>query len=890
MKRSMFILFALCCLFVFCSGQQAADSGKMLLNKDWQLQSLAKIKASGELLSGADYSGGQWYETDVPATVLAALVENGVYPDPYYGLNLKSIPGFREGRWLAMLPESPFYPTWWYRKEFDLPADVAGKKLFLHLDGINYKANVWLNGRLIADSSQVIGMFRRFQFDISNTARPGARNALAVEISAPGKLPDIPYRTKQLEATTGWDDHNPQPPDLNMGIWRDVYIKATGPVELKNPYVVTDLDLPSLEVAHLKPSVEVTNHSDKPLKASVAGQIENNRFEREIELAAGETKEVVFSPEEFKSLSLKNPRLWWPHPVGPQNMYRAEFSVIVDGNVSDQLSVPFGIREVSTYINDEGWRGYKVNGKNILIRGGAWMTSDMLLRLTEKRYDALVRYARNANLNMLRSEGFSIRETDEFYDICDKYGIMVTQQIFGRSIPDEELAVSNVKDMILRIRNHPSLVHFLGHDETFPTPTLDAAYKELIARYTPERSYQPHSGAFEVEERFQTGGTRTGTLELWTYAPPNHYYTHKEDGAWGFAQSGGIGGIVAPLSSLKKMMPEEALWPLHNETFSFHTVLQSLRYFNALLDAIDMRYGTAKSLEDFSRKAQAINYECARGMFEAYGRNKYDALGITTWKYDAAWPASITWQYVDWYLNVGGAYYGAQAACRPLHIQYAYDDGSVWVVNNYYQDFKKLRAVATVYNVDLSKQLEKSVNVDVGADGKTKAFKIDWPQGLSKTHFLKLELYDESGKQLDDNFYWLSTEADIIEKKGVRRTEDNWWYFISEPKSVADFTALQDLPEANLEASFNIKKADNENLVALQLSNPSSSLAFMIHAAVVDNDSGEEVTPVFWDRNYVTLLPGESINLTGRFYPRDLSAQKAAIRVDGWNVRTLELK
>jgi beta-galactosidase/beta-glucuronidase len=213
-------------------------------------------------------------------------------------------------------------------------------------------------------------------------------------------------------------------------------------------------------------------------------------------------------------LQIARPRVWWPAGLGNPELYAATLTFRAGGAVSDSESLQFGIREATTRLNGEGWREYWINGRRVLIRGGAWMTSDMLLRLTPRRYEALVRYAKEANLNMLRSEGFSIRETEEFYEACDRLGIMVTQQIFGRSIPDEALAVSSVKDMMLRIRNHPSLVHFLGHDETFPTESLDKAYRALVAELTPERTYQPHSGAFDVKERFKTGGTRTGTREL----------------------------------------------------------------------------------------------------------------------------------------------------------------------------------------------------------------------------------------------------------------------------------------------------------------------------------------------------------------------------------------
>jgi len=860
--------------------KRASAREVLMLKESWQLQSSAKTSEKGETISTAGFSPTGWYPTSVPTTVLAALVENNVYPDPYYGENLKSIPGYVDGRWVVMPKDSPFYPPWWYRTVFRLPAEYQGKNLILHLDGINYKANVWLNGRKVASSDDVIGMFRRFEFPISGYVRPGEDNCLAVETIAPGKLPEKEYRTKQMEATTGWDDHNPQPPDMNVGIWQDVYITATGPVRVRHPYVVTDLDLPSLEMAHLTVSAELTNVTDAAVTGELTGMIEDITFSQNVTLAPNETKLVKFTPDRFSQLNIANPRIWWPHPVGPQELYDLDLAFTVKGDVSDSERVRFGIREATTYINDEGWRGYMVNGKNILIRGGAWMTCDMLLRLDPKRYDALVRYAREANLNMLRSEGFSIRETDDFYNICDKHGVMVTQQIFGRSIPDEDLAIACIEDMMLRIRNHPSLVHFLGHDETFPTPTLDKAYRDLIAKYTPERTYQPHSGAFNVKDRFETGGTRTGTRELWTYANPTHYYTHKEDGAWGFAQSGGIGGIVAPVESVRRMIPEEDLWPLWTDAWSFHTVIQGGPYFKTLLDALHARYGKPDDIDDFCMTAQVMNYESARGMYEAYGRNKYSATGITTWKYDAAWPAAMTWQYVDWYLMATGAYYGAQKACEALHVQYSYDDDSVYVVTGLYEGFNGLKVTAKVYNMDMTEKYSRSATVNVAADGKTHACTIDWPEGLTKSHFLSLKLEDSAGKLIDDNFYWLSTVPDIPGKQGYGKDRQ---YYVS-PTSVADHTDLRKLPAVKLDVTAGIEKKADENIVSVAVKNPTKNLAFFIRFAVTKGPGGNEVAPTFWSENCFSLLPGEEKTVKGTFAVEDLEGAAATLKLGGWNV------
>jgi exo-1,4-beta-D-glucosaminidase len=882
MKKLLLLCTAAGLIFASCIQSPGLAQETLPLRDNWALQSSARVAETGEVMSISAFHPNDWYPISVPTTVLAALVKNGVHPDPYYGDNLKYIPGYRADRWLVMSAGSPFRVPWWYRTTFRLPSTYRGRNLVLHFDGINYQANMWLNGRKIADADHVIGMFRRFEFDITQHVRFGEDNALAVETIAPGQGPDISYRTKQIEATTGWDDHNPYPPDMNMGIWQDVYVTATGPLRMRNPYASSKLDLPGLRTAHVTVSVEVTNVSDKRVNGHISGVIGGTTFSQNVSIAGDETKLVEFSPDRFRQLDIHNPRVWWPNQIGRQELYDLKLRATVSGEVSDTARVRFGIREATTYLNQEGWRTYVINGRKVLIRGAAWMTSDMLLRLTHKRYAALIGYARAANFNMLRSEGFSIRETDDFYNLCDEYGIMVTQQIFGRSIPDEGLALDCVKDMILRIRNHPCLVHFLGHDETFPTPTLDLAYRELIARYAPDRTYQPNSGAFEVKDRFETGGTRSGTRELWTYANPAHYYTHKESGAWGFAQSGGIGGVIAPIESMRSMMPREMLWPPWADIWSFHTVLQGGHYFDAMLAAMKARYGEPTGIEDFSIKGQLMNYESARAMYEAYARNKYSATGITAWRFDAAWPASPTWQYVDWYLVAGGAFYGSKKACEPVHVQYSYDDNSIWVANGFYKPFTNLKVTAKVYNLDMTPKCLRTATVDVGPDGKTKAFTIEWPSGLSKTYFLSLNLTDSRGKGISDNFYWLSTVPDIPGTQGY--TENREFYI--HPKSIADFTDLAKLPRVALdvESQWRVAPDGIGRQARVTLRNPSKSLAFFIHVAVTKGEGGLEVAPTFWDDNCFSLLPGEKKETTATFAMEDLGGATPVVKVEGWNV------
>ncbi|HOJ33659.1 MAG TPA: beta galactosidase jelly roll domain-containing protein [Candidatus Hydrogenedentes bacterium] len=868
-------------VLVFLAGGLAAAQGAapLFLTDSWYIVSSREVSASGETISQLGFDTQRWYKTAVPTTVLAALVENQVYPDPYYGENLKRIPGYKEGRWLVMPEGSPFRDSWWYRTEFQLPASFQGRFLSLHFDGINYRANVWLNGVQIGHQEDMVGMFRRFEFDITERVYFDRPNCLAVEIIPPGLLPEKEYRTKQVEATTGWDDHNPQPPDGNMGIWQPVYIRVTGPVEIKHPFVLSDLSVPDLETAKLTVSAVVVNRSIESVDAVVTGQIGKVSFSKTVFLKPRETQSIEWLPSDCPELVFSKPRVWWPHPLGNQELYELKLVADTRGQVSDSVNVHFGIRNITSTINEEGWRQFYVNGRKALIRGGAWMTSDMLLRLTPKRYDALVRYAREANLNMLRSEGFSIRETEDFFAACDRYGVMVTQQIFGRSIPDEALAVACTEDTILRIRNHPSLVHFLGHDETFPTPTLDAAYRDLIARYAPDRTYQPHSGAFDVAERFQTGGTRTGTRELWTYAGPAHYYERKEDGAWGFAQSGGIGGIVAPLDSVFRMIPKEQRWPIWTDALSFHTVIQGGHFFDVAVDMQNKRYGESTGIEEFCRKAQTLNYECARGMFEAYGRKKYSATGITTWKYNAAWPAFMTWHYVDWYLNATGAYYGAKKACMPIHVQYAYDDENVYVVNNLYKRFEGLVVRAALLDFNMKTVWEESKEVDCEEDSVTHAFSVKRPEQLTNVYFLYLTLTDKHGQSVDENFYWLSKSKDI---RG--EVIDDWRDFAVHPKSTADFRDLAQLPRVALQCSSEFRNKGKETEVEVRLHNPSDYLAFQVRLAILRCASGEELTPVFWDDNLIQILPKTHKSLKAVFYTEDLQGTDPHVSISGWNL------
>ena len=276
------------------------------------------------------------------------------------------------------------------------------------------------------------------------------------------------------------------------------------------------------------------------------------------------------------------------------------------------------------------------------------------------------------------------------------------------------------------------------------------------------------------------------------------------------------------------------------------------------------------------REAFAMNYNSARGMYEAYGRNKPSANGITTWKYDAAWPAALTWQYVDWYLQPTGAYYGAQKACEDLHVQYAYDDSGVYVVSNRSEPVRGLEVTATLYDFDVRERWTRKATVEVGADGVARA------RVPARSLEDALPAPDAGARRpIGDNFYWLSTVPDVPGEKGFGADG----VFRVTPRSSADFTLLEELPEVEVEVATTVETEGDEVVVEVTVTNPGDRLAFFVMLALTQGRGGAEVTPAFWSENGFTLLPGTRKTVTVRAYTRDLPGAAPAVRVGGWNAK-----
>ena len=849
-------------------------SPRLNLQDGWAIQSSVKVQEKGEVLSTTKFTPTGWYSTGVPATVLAALVATKVYPDPYFGMNLRSIPGtsYPIGQNFSnrtMPPDSPFRVSWWYRTEFRLPAEYQGKTLWLHLGGVNFRANIWLNGRQIAGSDQVAGAYRVYEFNVTGGVNVGETNVLAVEVFPP----------QPTDLAINWVDWNPSPPDKDMGLWRGVYVTASGPVVLRYPQAITRFDLPSLQTAHLTVTGDLHNASQQAVKGTLKGQIEGIQFSQPVELAAGESKVVTFAPEQFPQLNIAQPRLWWPAQLGPQNLYDLKMEFEVDGKVSDRQAIRFGIREVTSELNEKGYRVFKINGKNILIRGAGW-APDMLLRSTPERQEAEIRYVRDMNLNTIRLEGKM--EDEHFLELCDRYGILLQagwcccdhwERWATWDAEDYTVSAESLKDQIRRLRSHLSLFDWLNGSDGPPPPKVEEMYVKVLKDLQWPNPFQSSATAKPTTVTGPTGLKMTGPYE---YVAPSYWLTDtKRGGAHGYNTETGPGPAVPPLESLRKMLPKEHLWPI-DEYWNFHAGGGAFRNLKVFTEALNARYGTATSVEDYVLKAQVLAYEGQRAMFEAFGRNKYTSTGVIQWMLNNAWPSMI-WHLYDYYLRPGGGYFGSKKACELLHVQYSYDDKSVVVVNSLYEPFNRMKVTAKVYNLDLAEKFTKEATLDVAPDSSTKVLVLPELSGLTTTYFLKLTLQDSAGKLVSSNFYWLSTTPETLD------WEKSKWYY-TPTKSFADLTALQNLPKVELKVATRTEHKNDEDVAHVTVTNPGPHLAFFVHLRITKGRGGEELLPILWQDNYFSLLPGEKKEITATYRMEDLEGTHPVVEVDGWNI------
>jgi exo-1,4-beta-D-glucosaminidase len=866
-RRSAAVLAALGAALAGGAMATAADV-RLDLREGWVIQSSARVTAGGEAVSQPGFATAGWHRATVPTTVVSALVADGTYPDPYYGMNLRDIPGttYKVGTNFSNEPmpaNSPFAVPWWYRTEFTLPAEAAGRTLWLRLEGVNFRFDAWLNGTKIAEMAKTAGTFRVHELDVTGAAKAGT-NALAVLVSAP----------KPTDLAITFVDWNPMPPDKVMGLYRPVTLVATGPVALRHPQAVTTLNLPANDRAELTVKVFATNAGKAPVAGTLRGTAAGVAFQKEVSLAAGETREIAIGPRDVPGLALASPKLWWPAQYGEPVLHDLELELVVGGAVSDRAHARFGIREFTADRTPSGLV-YSVNGRRILVRGAGW-TSEMMLRYSTERYEQEIAYVKDMGLNTIRLEGKL--EADPFFDVADREGVLVMpgwcccdhwEKWKDWDTEDLPVATASLRDQILRLRGHASVFTWLNGSDNPPPANVEKPYLDVEK----ELGFPNPVVSSATEQMAQLSGESGVKMRgPYEWVPPLYWYTDtKIGGPHGFATEIGPGPAPPPVESLKRFLPADKLWPI-NDAWAYHCGGGPFRNLDVFTKAMDARYGPSKGVEEYARKAQATAYESHRAMFESFGERKYTATGVIQWMLNNAWPGMI-WHLYDFYLRPGGSYFGAKKACEPLHAQYAYDDRSVVIVNGTLKDHRGLKATARVLDLASKELFAKTAPVDVGPDGSVKVFPVPEPPGVTPAYFLVLALEDAGGRTVSRNVYWLSTKSDAL------AWDKSEWYYTPQ-SAYADYSALEKLPPAEVRATARFESGR----ARVTLENPGKSLAFLVHLAVRKGPGGEEVLPVLWEDNYLTLLPGETREIGATYAAKDLGGATPLVTVDGWNV------
>lgn len=813
-----------------------------LLTDGWSLQCAEFTKSDAERISCAEYTGEDWIPAVVPGTVLASYLNAEAIPDPYFGNQVAQISD-------GFFTRNDF----WYRNSFAISPACNGQRLWLVFEGINWKAEVYLNGTRLGE---IDGSFIRARFDITDVAVRGGMNCVAVlihQVAHPGavqhkKLGDK-YRnggvlgldSPTFVSSIGWN-WVPTIPGRNTGIWNHVRFETSGDVVLVDPWFTTDLLDADNSLAELVARTDVRNLSGETKKCTLVLSLDGILFRQELALQPRETKTISIDKTVCAALAIKDPHLWWPNGYGEPALYTSKFQIELDGAVSDEKTVIFGIRKLS-YQTEDGVLQILVNGHKIICRGGNWGMDNALLMCDREGYDLRVSMHRDMNLNMIRN-WVGMVGRDEFYDACDRYGVLIWDDFWlanpvdGPDPIDHAMFMSNAIDKVKRVRHHASLALYCGRNEGVPPPDIDAGLRDATSQLDGTRFYIPASDR----------GLITG-----------HGPYDNQDPAWYFEHRGvtfhSEQGIVCvpPVESIRAMMPETDIWPI-SDMWAIHDYQdpRSVVY----TQRIAQRYGAADGIDDYCRKAQMVNLESAKAMYECYQSRQ--GGGQLVWMTQSAWPALIC-QLYDYYFEQTAAYFGAKTACEPIHILWDQHTNIVKVANDTIVDRKGLHADARIYDLNGRERWQKAVNLDVPATSAQNCFALAIPGDLDRVFFLKLRLSQDNAS-VSENFYW-------------------------SPTNDGDCTGLNTLPLLSVPVSAQMTSQGDVCRVTARVSNPTSSVALAIRLKVVRSSSKQRVLPAMYEDNYFSLLPGEARTVHVQFKAAALMDEIPRLDVEGWNIK-----
>jgi hypothetical protein len=840
------------------------------------MQKAQDIQANGAAVSSLNYNISSWANATVPGTVLTSQINNKQVPDPFYGMNNERIPDIYQ--------VGCDYYTYWFVKDFKGIKPKGLDQVYLNFRGVNYSCNIFLNGHQLNEKLHK-GMFLRQSYNITKWLAKNGENRLAVIVYPPDVVGNpnggqggdgTIARNVGIQYTAGWDWIQPIK-DRNTGIWDKVTIERTGAVKIIDPHVITlvpgvrQSDGPQ-QPAIVQVSATVRNSAPVSVNGILKYNIDGKDVAKAITLKANETREV-----QLNDYTLKSPKLWWPNGYGPQNLYHLHLQFAAGNKLSDERNIEVGVRQITTEWNERTEsRQVNVNGQKIFIKGGDWIVSDELLRLSDKRYDAEVRFHRDMNLNLIRVWGGATVERPEFYAACDKYGILVFQDMWGsgdcngrwmdpmkldnqwtrRKYPDDHgLYIRSIEDQVKMIRNYPSLVIWCGGNEITPPEDILIALRDTIMPKLDNTRWFIEYSNSEKMSRNVLGGNGDGPYGI---QPLSVFWDEK---TYPFnSEVGSVG--VSDYTSLKRFIPEKNLViPQYNEA-THKTITDSVWEYHKYIgyDGFVDKYGKAKDAEDFANKAQLVNYDQYRALMEGFSSHMWDwYTGTIIWKTQNPWTA-MRGQMYDYYLDPNACLYGLHCGSEPLHVMCDPTDGMVMIANNTFKTVSNMLLVVKTYDVNGKADLVTQVFEDV-TPTTTKRY-LSVKSEMAKLEkkgggFLVLQLFDNDQKIISENTYWLPDEG-------------------------GNYTALQNMPAARVQLS--VKQVTNGK-ISVKITIPADApVSFFNRLSLVDANSHERLLPVFYSDNYITVLPGETKTITidydSKQYP-----QKQLVSVSGWNLK-----
>lgn len=824
------------------SPEPESDGTLYLTGGNWKVQNASFVQQDGQNIASSNYDDSSWIIATVPGTVLTSYLNIGAIPDPYYADQQLQI------------SESFFtYNDFWYRNSFEIPLSYEGKKVWLNFDGINWKADIFVNG---TQAGSINGAYTRAKFDVTDLVNVGETNYLAIlihKVDNPNPVKVKKYNqncfnggkltadSPTVLCSLGWD-WIPTIRGRNIGIYNNVFLSKTGDISIVDPYVKTDLPLPSTSSADIAISTELHNNSSKYITGILKGSIGDITFSYDVTLDPFEKKQINLDKSIFSQLTINNPKLWWPNTYGTQNLYTLNLEFEADNIISDTKDVKFGIREY-TYDDSNNILKISCNGVRIFVRGGNWGLSEAMLRETDESLDIKVRLHKEMNMNMIRNW---VGQTDfeGFYTACDKYGIMIWDDFWlanpydGPNPNDNDMFLTNAEDKIRKIRNHPSVAIYCGRNEGYPPSAIDTGLRNAIKQLDGTRYYSPASSK----------GVVTGEGPYNVQDPKNMFAAKGTT----FHTELGMHSTIN-IESYKNFMPDEFLWPM-NDMWGIHDYFDHnpIAYGTTTGD----RYGTIQGIEDFCRKGQLLNMETHKNSFEVWASK--GGPGLLGWMSMPAWP-SLIWQTFDYYYEPTASFFAIKKACEPTHILWDCNTNQIKVTNNTTTNYTQLNAEAWIYNMDGTQQTYQSDFINVDSVGISDCFTLEFPSNLSNVHFIKLKLTDSNDNIISDNFYW----------------RGNTWL---------QYEDINNMPTVNLEPTVTQSINGSTCTLTSTIDNNTDSIALMARLKVVRNESEERVLPIYYEDNYFSLLPGETKVVNISFDTKYLEGEQPKLILEGWNI------